>query len=93
VQGLFYVLVLSVLAAQDQIAAVLVGLAGFLLLRWGLVGRVLRLPLRAVLRRLYALPPQDQVLRAFILRAGLRHGVALPQLDRIREQAARRWSQ
>lgn len=92
VQGLFYVFVLSVLAAQNQITAVIVGLAGFLMLRWGLLRRLLRWPLRAALRRLYALPPEDQVLRAFILRAGLRHNVALPQLERIREQVARRWS-
>lgn len=93
VQGLFYVLVLSVLAAQGRIAAVVAGLAGFLLFRWGLVRRLLRVPLRAALRRLYPLPPEDQVLRAFILRAGLRHDVDLPQLQRIREQVARRWQQ
>lgn len=92
-QGLFYVLVLSMLAAQGRFWAVGVGLAGFLLLRWGIVRRFLRAPLRMGARRLYALPMEDQVLRAFILRAGLRHGVALPQLDRIREQIARRWGQ
>ena len=92
-QGLFYVLVLSILAAQGRLAAVGVGLAGFLLLRWGLVRRALRVPLRAAMRRLYPLPPEDQVLRAFILRAGLRHDVALPQLDRLRNHIARRWSQ
>lgn len=91
-QGLFYVLLLSMLAAQNRFAAVGVGLGGFILLRWGLVERLLRGPLRAVMRRIYALPPEDQVLRGFILRAGLRHGVALPQLDRIREQIARRWN-
>jgi hypothetical protein len=92
-QGLFYVLVLSILAAQNRFAAVIVGLVGFILLRWGLLRRVLRVPLRAAMRRLYPLPPEDQVLRAFILRAGLRHGVALPQLDRLRDHIARRWSQ
>ena len=92
-QGLFYVLVLSILAAQNQLVAVGVGLAGFILLRWGLVDRVLRVPLRMAMRRLYPLPPEDQVLRAFILRAGLRHGVTLPQLDRLRDQIARRWEQ
>lgn len=91
-QGLFYVLVLSFLAAQQRLTAVVVGLIGFLLLRWGLVGRLLRAPLRAAARRLYALPLEDQVLRAFILRAGLRHGVELPQLERIRDYIARRWS-
>ena len=92
-QGLSYVLVLSFLAAQDRFWAMGVGLAGFILLRWGIVRRLLHPPLRAAMRRFYALPPADQVLRAFILRAGVRHGVALPQLDRIREQIARRWSQ
>jgi hypothetical protein len=93
VQGLFYVLLLSVLAAQGRVTAVVTGLAGFLVLRWGLVRRLLRVPSRAALHRLYALPPEDQVLRAFILRAGLRHDVDLPQLRRIREQVARRWQQ
>ncbi len=85
-QALFYVFMLSALAAQQQYMAVWVGLGGFILLRWGLV-RWATLPLvRLLWTSLYRLPVPDQVLRALILRAAMKHGVALPELDRIERQ-------
>lgn len=90
VQVALYVVVLSVLWTQGQAGAVAVGLAGFVLVRW----RVLALlagPLLALLRRpLYTLPVADQVLRAFVLRAALEHGIALPQLERLKEELRRK---
>lgn len=91
VQGLFYVLVLSLLAAGGQTAAVIVGLAGFVLVRWGVAGRLVQLAVRPATRALYPLPVPDQVLRAFIIRAALTHGVDLPVLRRMEEEIAARW--
>lgn len=80
-QLLFYVIVLSVLAAGEQFGSLVAGLAGFVLLRWG----VLRWATDPLQKRLwpslYALPAPDQVLRAVIRRAALVHRIALPELD------------
>jgi hypothetical protein len=86
VQAALYVAVLSVLAARGQVVAVGVGLLGFVLMRWGVVLWVLRPAVRVLRRPLTTLPAPDQVLRAFVLRAALRHGIALPQLDRLKRE-------
>ncbi len=91
VQGLFYVFAVSVLAARGETTAAVVGLAGFVLLRWGVVERLARPLVRPVTRALYALPVPDQVLRAFIVRAALEHGVDLPVLRRMEQEIIRRW--
>jgi hypothetical protein len=84
VQAALYVAVLSTLGAQGQAVAVGVGLAGFVLVRWRLVPLVLRPALEILRRPLYTLPVADQVLRGFVLRAALRHGIELPQLERLK---------
>jgi len=89
VQAVLYVAVLSVLGAGGALAAVGVGLAGFVGMRWGVLPWALR-PLVRVLRRpLFTLPAPDQVLRAFVLRAALRHDVDLPQLERLKRELRR----
>lgn len=86
VQALYYVFMLSVLAAQERFAALAVGLAGFVLLRWGAVAWATR-PLTAPLQRtLYRLPVPDRVLRALIVRAALAHRVTLPEFERIEKE-------
>lgn len=81
VQGLLYVLVLSVLAAQGSLAAVGVGLAGFIVFRWALLDRVLG-PLVATLRKpLSPLTAQDAILRNLIVRAALKHGYPVGGTD------------
>lgn len=86
VQAVLYVAVLSALGVRGQVVAVGIGLLGFVLIRWGVLPRLLR-PLLTVLRRpLTTLPVADQVLRAFVLRAALRHGIALPELERLKRE-------
>lgn len=92
VQGGYYVFALSLLAAQGQLGAVGVGLGAFILFRWGLVQRALRPAAHALQRRLYALPVPDQVLRAFVIRAALEHGVDVAQVDRMRRRMNERRS-
>jgi len=86
VQAVYYVVLLSVLAAQQQMAALGVGLGGFILLRWGLVRMATRPVVRRIWRTLYRLPVADHVLRAFIVRAALAHGVSIPEFDRIERE-------
>lgn len=90
-QGAYYVLVLSYIAALDRYGAVGVGLAGFILLRWGLLKRAVHPLVRRGLRALYALPVSDQVLRAFIIRVALNYELSLPQLDAIEQRMIENW--
>ena len=89
VQGVLYVAVLSTLGARGQFAAVAVGLAGFVLMRWRLIPIALRPVLDLLRRPLATLPAADQVLRGFVLCAALHHGIALPQLDRLKRTLRR----
>jgi hypothetical protein len=93
-QGLYYVLTLSWLAATGATGAVMVGLAVFLVFRLRLADFLAR-PLISLLRRpLYPLPAPDHILRALIVRVALRHRLPLPQIDaiekRMMEQLGRR---
>lgn len=92
VQGLYYVFVLSVLAAQEQYAALVIGLVGFMLLRWGLIERAVMPLLRPLLRTLYPLPLSDQVLRAFIVRIAMNRRRSLPVLDAMQQEMLDTWN-
>lgn len=81
VQGLLYVLILSLLAAQDNYAAVGAGLAGFIVFRWGLLDRVLGGIVSALRKPLSPLPVQDAILRNLIVRAALKHGYSVGGTD------------
>lgn len=80
-QLVYYVVLLSALAISQQYAALVAGLLGFVLLRWGLIRRVTDRLLQAVWTRFYPLPVPDQVLRALIHRAALKYRVTLPEID------------
>ncbi|MCH8961317.1 MAG: hypothetical protein IH820_08350 [Bacteroidetes bacterium] len=85
-QALYYVLAMSVLAAQQQFAMLWVGLGGFILLRWGLVRMATQPVIKRIWATLYRMPVPDQVLRSFIIRAALKYRVSLPELDRIEQE-------
>jgi len=89
VQAVLYVAVLSYLGSEGHAGAVGVGLAGFVLIRWRVLPLALKPVLRLLRRPLYTLPPPDQVLRAFVLRAALRHNVDLPELEQLKRDLRR----
>ena len=91
VQGIPFVIVLSVLGMAGRIDAVVVGLLGFVGFRLGAIQALLRPVLDSLRARLFSLPVPDQVLRAFIVRAALRHGVALKELARLEQSAREAW--
>jgi len=92
VQALYYVVVLSALAALQQYTAVVVGLIGFVLFRWGIVEWVFRPALRPVWRLLYPLPVTDQILRGLIVRVAMKHRLGLPQLDAMTKDIIENWT-
>lgn len=82
--GLTFV-VTSVLAVADELVAAGVGLTAFILVRWGLVHRLLEMSIAPLSRRLYGLPLPDEVLRSLLHRHAIRTGASLPDLDRLRK--------
>lgn len=90
-QGGYYTIVLSLFAMADRFAAVGVGLAAFVLFRWGIVDWAVRGGLRALRRRLYPLPVTDQILRGLMVRAALKHRVSVPQVDAITKDILDNW--
>jgi hypothetical protein len=91
-QGLYYVLTLSLLAASGAQVATLVGLAAFLLFRFGAFRWAFRPALQPLERLLYPLPVPDQVLRGLIIRVALRHRLRLAQLDHMTREIIANWS-
>jgi hypothetical protein len=90
-QGGYYVFTLSILAAGDAFVALGIGLAAFVLFRWGAVDAALTPALQPVLRRLYPLPLPDQVLRGMIVRTALQHRLELPHLDEMTRDILDAW--
>jgi hypothetical protein len=77
VQIVFYVIVLSKFGADDDYVALVAGLSWFIVIRWGLLDLVLRPIISLASRRMYPLPPPDQMLRAAIFSEAIRLGIPL----------------
>jgi hypothetical protein len=89
-QALVFIVVLSALGMTGEGVKAVVGLALFASLRWGVVERALKPALDPLLRRLYPIPIADQVLRSTVVRAALKQGVPMPEIDRM-EARITRW--
>lgn len=85
-QGLFYVLILSFLAAQGQMIALAVGLMGFILFRWQVVSRLLSSLLQTISSRMSPLEAPDLILRNIMLRSALKHGNNVGELDAMQQR-------
>lgn len=91
IQGGYYGVTLSILSVLGKYVAVGVGLAAFILFRWGVVAWVARRVLRPLQRQLYPLPVTDQVLRGLIVRAALKYRVSVPQVDALTSDIIDNW--
>lgn len=92
VQGLYYVLAMSALAAAELHAAVGTGLFLFILLRWGVIEWAFGYAIRPLRKRLYPLPVADQILRGLIIRVALKYRLSLPQVSEITQDILDNWS-
>jgi len=81
VQGLIYVLILSILAAEGRPGAVAAGLVGFIAFRWQILDRLASGIVAFLRRPLSPLPPQDAILRNLMVRAALRYGYSVGGTD------------
>lgn len=77
-QAIYYIVVMSLAARNEQYVVLAVGLGGFVLLRWGIIRVVTGPVVRRVWSTLYRMPVPDHVLRAFIVRAALAHRIKIP---------------
>ncbi len=82
-QALLYIVSLSAFGMAGAYAKVVVGVAAFVVTRWGLLDAAFARLFGWLMKRLYPIPMADQVLRSTIVRAAMRHRVSLPELDRI----------
>jgi len=79
------------LASSGAHAETVVGLTGFVLLRYGLVDRAVAFLIRPLRSAIYDLPPADQILRAFLIRIALNQRLPIPQLDDMASEMLDRW--
>lgn len=89
-QGVYYVATMSLAAMQGQFVLLWIGLAGFILLRWGILAKGVEPLLKLAWDKVYSLPVPDHVLRSLIVRAALAHRVSLPELEAIERDVAKR---
>jgi hypothetical protein len=92
VQGLTYIVLLSLLAMQGDMIAMWTGLVLFVLFRWGVLDRIATKVLAPGARAIYSLPLPDQVLRGIIFRRAIASGVAMPEFAGIEKSIRDRWT-
>lgn len=90
-QALVYVFSLSALAAAGAQIETVIGLTGFVALRYGVLDRAASFLTRPVRTAMYDLPLPDQILRAFLIRIALNHRLPLPQVDDLASEMLDRW--
>ncbi len=84
-QAVLYAATMSFLAISGNYTGVIIGLVGFLCLRWGVLSFLMRPLVHRCWNMLYQLPAPDHTLRAFIIRSALHNGVLLDDFKSIEE--------
>ena len=84
-QALYFILTLSIMAQTGRFPELWTGVAGFVVLRWSLLSRVLEPVVERATRALYRMPVADQVLRSVIIKHAIRLGISIPSLSSIED--------
>lgn len=92
VQGLAYVGVLSFLAADGRLGATGAGLAGFILLRWGVIDGIVRPIARRAPGMKRTLPAPDRTLRNLIIRYAMKMGMYTQEVAAMEASMLRIWN-
>ena len=92
IHGLIYVLILSWLGAGGMISSVIVGLIGFVLLRWGIVRNLIdRIPaMKNKSGRM--LPIADRILRSLMVRYAISFRITLPSTEEFERRILEIWN-
>lgn len=91
-QGLMYVFVLSALAMSGRLDAMVVGLVGFVLFRWGIVDRVTAPLLERAPGVSNRLPAPDRTLRNLMIRYAFAIGVYTEEVEAMEETMIKLWN-
>ncbi|MFK7844772.1 MAG: hypothetical protein AB8G77_05675 [Rhodothermales bacterium] len=83
IQAVLYISGMSWFAMNGYFTLMIAGLVIFILMRWGLIAKVLNPWIMKIRQRLYKVPYEDQILKAVIVHAAMKHRVALPELDQM----------
>lgn len=89
-QAALYVGVMSWFAINGQFDLMATGLTIFILMRWGIIGRLLKPIIEKLWARIYAIPYADQMLKAVIIRTAMKHHVPIPELEEMERSILRR---
>lgn len=84
-QALLYSGIMSFLAISGRYNALIVGLVGFIGLRWGILTYLLRPLVTRCWTSLYSLPVPDYTLRSFMIRSALHFGINLTGFEQIEQ--------
>lgn len=87
-QALLYLWAMVSVARSEQYLALVIGLGGFIFLRWGILSYLMRPVVKWLWQSMYRMPVADHVLRAFIIRAALHHGITLSDFADTERQIA-----
>ena len=87
-QALWYVGWLSRAASDGAYTALIIGLAGFVSLRWGLIAFLARPLVNRLWGAMYRLPVPDHILRAYIIRAALHYSITLSDFAHMEQEVA-----
>ena len=91
-QGLRYVFVLSALAMSGHLVAMVVGLAGFVLYRWGIVDRVAVPLVERAPGVSTRLPAPDRTLRNLMIRYAFSLGAYTEEVEAMEETMIKLWN-
>ena len=80
-QGIYYVVFLSLISQNGHVLAVILALAFFVLIRLHILGRLFEKPIRYLSSRVYRLSLEDVALRSRILNIATLHGITLEGSD------------
>ncbi len=84
-QAVLYATAMSVLAMSGQYTNVIIGLIGFICIRWGILSFLMRPLVNRCWKTLYKLSAPDHTLRAFIIRSALQNGILLANFQEIED--------
>ncbi|MCY4205022.1 MAG: hypothetical protein OXE92_04765 [Bacteroidetes bacterium] len=84
-QAILYAGTMTSLAISSQYQALVVGLGGFIFIRWGVLAYIMRPLVTRCWKVMYKLPASDHILRAFIVRSALNQGIVLSDFKDIEQ--------
>lgn len=92
IQGLAYLVVLSRLGTLGHPYAVLAGLVGFVLIRWGVIRSIAGRISRRFGGSKNAIPRTDRILRSLIIQYALSLGITLPSTESYERRVLEIWN-